>query len=81
MPNLNFTFQTRYGNAVVCKDDVISLEDVDGRMCVVTIKHPNEDVHRLYSSEKASILIDRFNGRTVVNKDSEPVNIKVIKQS
>lgn len=81
MPDLNFKFQTRYGNAVVCKDDVISLEDVDGRMCVVSIKHPNEEVQRLYSSENASVLIDRFNARTVINKDSEPVNIKVIKQS
>lgn len=75
---LDFRFHTRYGSAAVSRNDIISFEDVDGGMCVVTICHPNDDVHKLYSNEKAEVLLHRFNARTVINKDSEPVNIKII---
>lgn len=60
MSQMNLTFETKHGHAVVATEDVVSLEDIDERTCAVTVRHPGDQVFKHYSIEKASELYDRI---------------------
>jgi len=60
MSALNFKFQAKHGNAIIAKDDVICVEDIDDYSSAITIKMPNNEVHRIFSVERAEDLYDRM---------------------
>lgn len=61
MSKLNLRFETKHGHAMVAKEDVISIEDIDERTCAVTVRHPGDQVFKHYSLEKAEAIYERLN--------------------
>jgi hypothetical protein len=59
MSSLNFKFQAKNGNAIVSKSDIICIEDVDDYSCAISVRMPNNEVHKIFSIERAEDLYER----------------------
>ncbi|MDG1997453.1 MAG: hypothetical protein P8J14_13225 [Emcibacteraceae bacterium] len=66
MSALNFKFQAKHGNAIIAKDDVICIEDIDNYSCAISIRMPNNEIHKIYSVERAEELYERMQNIKVV---------------
>ncbi|MDG1707415.1 MAG: hypothetical protein P8H03_01570 [Emcibacteraceae bacterium] len=60
MSALNFKFQAKHGNAIISKDDVICIEDIDDYSSAISIRMPNNEIHKIFSVERAEDFYDRM---------------------